>query len=145
MNESLKTNLNIHFQTIYKDTLNQNEILELINKVLKLYNKDEYNALDPVWSQSDIFLITYGDTLKQDNQKHLNTLSKFLDKYTKPYFNNLHILPFFPFSSDDGFSITDYEKIRPDLGSWEDMKSLSNNFRLMSDVVTIRIKMVTTM
>ena len=135
MNESLKTNLNIHFQTIYKDTLNQNEILELINKVLKLYNKDEYNALDPVWSQSDIFLITYGDTLKQDNQKHLNTLSKFLDKYTKPYFNNLHILPFFPFSSDDGFSITDYEKIRPDLGGWEDMKSLSNNFRLMSDVV----------
>ena len=122
MNESLKTNLNIHFQTIYKDTLNQNEILELINKVLKLYHKDEYNALDPVWSQSDIFLITYGDTLKQDNQKHLHTLSKFLDKYTKPYFNNLHILPFFPFSSDDGFSITDYEKIRSDLGSWEDMK-----------------------
>ena len=91
--------------------------------------------MDPVWSQSDIFLITYGDTLKQDNQKHLNTLSKFLDKYTKPYFNNLHILPFFPFSSDDGFSITDYEKIRPDLGSWEDMKTLSNNLRLMSDVV----------
>ena len=33
MNESLKTNLNIHFQTIYGEILDQNEILNLINDV----------------------------------------------------------------------------------------------------------------
>ena len=44
-------------------------------------------------------------------------------------------LPFFPYSSDDGFSITDYEEVRSDLGDWKDIKSLSKNFRIMSDIV----------
>ena len=44
-------------------------------------------------------------------------------------------MPFFPFSSDDGFSITDYEKVRDDLGEWSDIQSLSKKYKLMSDIV----------
>lgn len=135
MNESLKTNLNIHFQTIYGEILDQNEILDLINEVLSLYNNQDYNQTDPYWSQEDVFLISYGDTFFEKKEKKLKSLSKFMNKYGYPNFNNLHILPFFPFSSDDGFSITDYEKVRDDLGEWSDIQSLSKKYKLMSDIV----------
>ena len=135
MNESLKTNLNIHFQTIYGEILDQNEILDLINEVLSLYNNQDYNQTDPYWSQEDVFLISYGDTFFEKEEKKLKSLSKFMNKYGYPNFNNLHILPFFPFSSDDGFSITDYEKVRDDLGEWSDIQSLSKKYKLMSDIV----------
>ena len=135
MNESLKTNLNIHFQTIYGEILDQNEILNLINDVLILYDMKDYDQSDPYWSQEDIFLISYGDTFFENEVKKLKTLNKFMDKYAYPNFNNLHILPFFPYSSDDGFSIKDYEKVRHDLGDWNDVQSLSKKYQLMSDIV----------
>ena len=135
MNESLKTNLNIHFQTIYGEILDQNEILNLINDVLNLYDNKDYDQSEPYWSQEDIFLISYGDTFFENEEKKLKTLNKFMDKYAYPNFNNLHILPFFPYSSDDGFSIKDYEKVRHDLGDWSDVQSLSKKYQLMSDIV----------
>ena len=135
MREELKNNLNIHFQIIYKDILDQNEILKLINKVLDLFENKDQGITEPNWSQKDIFLISYGDSIVETSDNKLKVLSKFLNKYCKKYFNNVHILPFFPYSSDDGFSITDYEIVRPDLGNWHDMKSLSKDFRVMSDIV----------
>ena len=135
MREELKNNLNIHFQIIYKDILDQNEILKLINKVLDLFENKDQGITEPNWSQKDIFLISYGDSIVETSDNKLKVLSKFLNKYCKKYFNNVHILPFFPYSSDDGFSITDYEIVRPDLGNWHDMKLLSKDFRVMSDIV----------
>ena len=135
MREELKNNLNIHFQIIYKDILDQNEILKLINKVLDLFENKDQGITEPNWSQKDIFLITYGDSIVKTSDNKLNALSKFLNKYCKNYLNNVHILPFFPYSSDDGFSITDYEIVRPDLGNWQDIKLLSKDFRVMSDIV----------
>ena len=75
------------------------------------------------------------DSIVKTSDNKLKALSKFLNKYCKNHFNNVHILPFFPFSSDDGFSITDYEIVRPDLGNWQDIKLLSKDFRVMSDIV----------
>ena len=135
MREELKNNLNIHFQIIYKDILDQNEILKLINKVLDLFDNKDQGITEPNWSQKDIFLISYGDSIVETSDNKLKALSKFLNKYCKKHFNNVHILPFFPYSSDDGFSITDYEIVRPDLGNWQDMKLLSKDFRVMSDIV----------
>ena len=51
----------------------------------------------------------------------------------KPY--RVHILPYFPFTSDDGFAVSDYRAVRTDLGDWEDIKDIGENYRLMSDVV----------
>ncbi len=135
MREELKNNLNIHFQIIYKDILDQNEILKLINKVLDIFENKDQGITEPNWSQKDIFLISYGDSIVENSDNKLKALSKFLNKYCKKLFKNVHILPFFPYSSDDGFSITDYEIVRPDLGNWQDMKLLSKDFRVMSDIV----------
>jgi sucrose phosphorylase len=49
--------------------------------------------------------------------------------------NTVHILPFFPYSSDDGFSVIDYRQIDPALGDWNDVAQLNEHFGLMFDLV----------
>lgn len=88
-----------------------------------------------IFSQEDIILITYGDTLIRKEEVPLNTLHQFAGKYLKHMVSAIHILPFFPFSSDDGFSVKDFFSVNPELGTWEDITSLGNEFDLMCDLV----------
>ena len=89
------------------------------------------------FTQQDIALITYGDILLSDFASPLATLADFLESTSglRGVFNTLHILPFFPYSSDRGFSITDFKTVDPKLGSWHDIESLSERYRLMFDGV----------
>lgn len=93
--------------------------------------KDESNPL----TEKDTILITYGDNVQQEGKTHLQTLNKFVTKYCLPEINTTHILPCFPFTSDDGFSVTDYYEIDPNLGTWDDIKSLAETNNLMFDAV----------
>lgn len=79
-------------------------------------------------------LITYADTLRGEASP-LSVLTDFLIKYCGSAFNTIHILPFFPYSSDDGFSVIDYKKIDPQYGNWEDVEELSKYYHLMFDAV----------
>ena len=88
-----------------------------------------------LFRSKDILLITYADTLKCKNKKSLNVLSDFLDIYIKKIINIIHILPFYPSSSDGGFAVTDFFKIDSKHGNWNDLKKLSNNYKIMSDIV----------
>jgi glycosidase len=45
----------------------------------------------------------------------------------------------FPYTSDDGFSVTDYRSIDPLLGDWEQINALSKDYRLMFDFVANHI------
>jgi len=87
-------------------------------------------------SERDVILITYGDHIAHPPQSPLETLAKVLGDYVKGAVTTLHILPFFPYSSDDGFSVIDYGTVNPDLGTWGDIERLSASFRLMFDLVT---------
>ena len=87
------------------------------------------------FSEKDIFLITYGDSLKKKGEKPLSTLSKFGKTNLKGIFSAIHILPFFPYSSDDGFSVMDYYSVTPELGSWEDIGEIGKDFKLMFDLI----------
>jgi len=86
-------------------------------------------------SEKDVVLITYGDNIQKKGQPHLETLKEFVDKYCLPEINSTHILPFFPYTSDDGFSVSDYFKVDPNLGSWDDISNLSDSSNLMFDAV----------
>lgn len=86
-------------------------------------------------SERDSILITYGDMLHAEGERPLQTLTKFLTKHLKDIISTVHILPFYPFSSDDGFSVIDYRQVNPNLGNWEDVGKLGSNFRLMFDAV----------
>ena len=87
------------------------------------------------FSQEDVFLITYGDTLKKKGERPLETLYKFAVQQFKDVFSTIHILPFSPFSSDDGFSVIDFFTVNPEVGTWEDIRRLGKDFQLMFDLV----------
>ena len=70
-------------------------------------------------------LITYGDLLTTPGRPPLQVLASFLRRFMHGAINTVHILPFFPYSSDRGFSIVDYEEVDPRLGSWEDIAVLA--------------------
>jgi sucrose phosphorylase len=70
-----------------------------------------------------------------EDKKPLHSLKRFLTEYLRDTVTIVHILPFFPYSSDDGFSVIDYFGVNPELGSWEDIKAIGNDFTLMFDAV----------
>lgn len=86
-------------------------------------------------SERDSVLITYGDTLKDRAEKGLVTLKRFLDEEVGSAISTVHILPMFPFTSDDGFSVVDYNTINPKLGDWNDIELLGRHYHLMFDAV----------
>jgi sucrose phosphorylase len=89
----------------------------------------------PLWSQEDTVLITYGDSVQSTAQPPLPTLHAFLKQHLQDAFSMIHILPFFPWSSDDGFSVTDFRSVKPELGSWHDLRRISEDFDLAIDLV----------
>ncbi|MCB8942832.1 MAG: sugar phosphorylase [Ardenticatenaceae bacterium] len=90
---------------------------------------------DGRFSQKDAILITYGDMIQERIAPPLYSLSTFLRRHLAQKINTVHILPFYPYSSDDGFSVIDYQAVNPDLGSWQDVARIGQNFRLMVDAV----------
>lgn len=95
------------------------------------FKKSKAKSLD----QKDSILIVYGDSFIKRGEKPLKTLLRFLDAYVKDKISRVHILPFFPYSSDDGFSVIDYRKIDKKLGSWKNIEKISEKFPLMFDFV----------
>ncbi len=85
--------------------------------------------------ENDAILITYGDQFQEKNRRNLQSLSDFLNNYLGDSINRVHILPFYPYSSDYGFSVIDYRQVDPDIGTWEDISLLANDFLLMFDAV----------
>lgn len=88
-----------------------------------------------LWDQASTVMITYGDTFLSPKQKPLNTLKHFLDEHCEGLINSVHILPFFPYSSDDGFAVMDFSMVNESLGDWSDIQEISQDYRLMADLV----------
>jgi len=89
----------------------------------------------PGLTARDAILITYGDQVRASEQAPLQTLADFCATHLRDVVSGIHILPFYPYSSDDGFSIIDYRAVNPALGTWEDIARLRQDFRLMFDLV----------
>ena len=136
MDKKLKEKLKKHFEFIYPDK----DANKIISKVEKLANKYETKQTGSSWiSEKDAMLITYGDSIVEEGKPGLETLNEFLTKYVNDAISAVHILPMFPYTSDDGFSVVDYKKINPDLGEWKDVENLSKNYKLMFDAVVNHI------
>ncbi|GGI82321.1 sugar phosphorylase [Shewanella gelidii] len=88
-----------------------------------------------LWTEEDLVLITYGDSITHAQEAPLKTLHRFLSEHLQETVSSVHILPFFPYSSDDGFSVIDYSSVNESLGSWQDIRAIAKNYRLMADVV----------
>ncbi len=108
---------------------------EVYTMIHGLINNSERSAAKSWISENDVMLITYGDSIKKIGERPLVTLNNFLNKYGDDAITSVHLLPMFPFTSDDGFSVVDYRKISDDLGTWEDIDKLASNYNLMFDAV----------
>lgn len=104
---------------------------ELINRYRGRIPKPDDSSL----SERDSLLITYGDQVQEHGKAHLQTLAEFCEAHLKGVVGGVHILPFYPWSSDDGFSVKDYRAVDPALGDWNDIERLGESFRLMFDGV----------
>jgi glucosylglycerate phosphorylase len=129
----MMANLSAHLAFLY----GADEVPQLIPRVEKLIaeNRDRIPAREYRLTERDSILITYGDQVQVRGEKPLQTLSAFCQQHLTGVVNGIHILPFYPSSSDDGFSVVDYREVDASLGSWEDISSMQKHFCLMFDGV----------
>lgn len=105
-------------------------ILELIGQYRSRIESRPYHL-----SERDAILITYADQVQRPPEPPLAELNDFLISHIDGLINSVHLLPFYPYSSDDGFSVVDYTAVDPHFGSWHEVERLGRNFRLMFDAV----------
>lgn len=135
----LKQTVSYHLQAIYHEVAPDLSIDGLRDEIISLMRlEQEFHDTVPHknnWDQHDIVLITYGNSVQQPGEAPLKTLHRFLDSEVKGFINGVHILPFFPFCSDDGFAVMDYYQVNDKLGDWEDIEAIAKDYRLMADLV----------
>lgn len=132
-------------RSLYGEEVARETMPELVRlmRVHHAHKSDELieaeRSFDPAqrFSERDMILVTYADLVRPHGRTPLAALAGFLHALRRraPIFNTLHILPFFPYSSDRGFSITDFRTVDPKFGSWQDVEELGKSFRLMFDGV----------
>ncbi|WP_417863585.1 sugar phosphorylase [Vreelandella venusta] len=89
----------------------------------------------PTWSEKDQWVISYGDSIVAEETPPLAVLNEFLQRYLGERISGVHVLPFFPWSSDDGFSVIHYREVNPELGDWQHIRELANHYDVMGDLV----------
>ncbi|ASC71883.1 Putative sucrose phosphorylase [Halomicronema hongdechloris C2206] len=133
------TQLSSYIEPLLKRIYPEPVIPGLLDKILHLIEPYLTSAAEEnlkKWNHDNVLLITYGDSIaSSDGRSPLTALGDFLDTYLKDTITGVHILPFFPYSSDDGFAITDYQQVNPVLGDWEDIRHIAHHFNLMVDLV----------
>lgn len=87
------------------------------------------------WDESDVVLITYADQFHSNDLKPLPTFNQFYPQWLQRIFSHVHLLPFYPWSSDDGFSVIDYHQVASEAGEWQDIQQLGECSHLMFDFV----------
>ena len=139
--EHLSNTLKRHLETIYAgvEGVESEDYEQLCDELIGLMRVQQANT-EPAryinhWDETDCLVISYGDSILQQGEKPLHTLKQFLDRYADGYINGVHILPFYPFTSDDGFSVLDYSSVNESLGDWNDIQSIAADYSLMSDLV----------
>jgi len=128
------TRLRSHLEHLYGDQAAA--CLEALLRVVERHGTLTRNEETGQWDQHDVALITYGDQLHATGKNPLATLADFLSGAgIDELVNTVHLLPFYPSSSDDGFSVIDYREVDPGAGTWNDIDRLGRSFRLAFDLV----------
>lgn len=108
------------------------EMVGLINR----FPGSSFNNPNKTWiDETDAMLITYGDQIKEEGKPNLVSLHELLKEKVDGVVSAVHILPFYPYSSDDGFSVIDYFKVNPELGDWGHVEEIAKDFEIMFDGV----------
>jgi len=135
MNTTLQQVVSEHLSRIYPHL----DFVSIAADAIKTMGLDKAQSVYPLhqnkWTQQDAWVITYGDSIQNNDEPPLKTLKYFADTYLKESITGLHILPFFPYSSDEGFSVIDYSQVNDSLGTWGDIEAIGKEYDLMADLV----------
>ena len=131
----LKARISDHLAKLYIDE----DLDMLANDIIRIMAFDhsvkDVRSHINLWDEKDIVVITYGDSIKKENELPLVTLYNFLLEKLQGVINSVHILPFYPYSSDDGFSVINFSEVNQSLGDWENISAIASDFKLMADLV----------
>ncbi|MHA1838805.1 MAG: alpha-amylase family glycosyl hydrolase [Candidatus Ranarchaeia archaeon] len=95
-----------------------------------------FEALQRQIDQRDVVLITYADAIINERQAPLQSLCSFCKKYFQGFVSTVHVLPFYIWDIDRGFSVVDFYSVDPRYGTWKDFQCLSDVFpKRMVDLV----------
>jgi sucrose phosphorylase len=130
----LKDAIHEHLAFLYGAEAGQ-AAAQAVEERLEKFSRLAVRALVPRLTAADALLITYGDQFQQNGRPPLQTLLDFCQEFLAGVITGVHILPFFPYSSDDGFSVIDYRQVDGGLGDWRDVEAIAARFRLMTDAV----------
>jgi len=125
--------INKRINRLYPEEIAEKAVHSIIDLVFKY--KSRIKSHEYHLSEKDIILITYGDQVNRECEPSLQTLKEFMDNHLKGFVNSVHILPFYPYSSDDGFSVVNYNEVDPHMGSWREIEQLGADYRVMVDGV----------
>ncbi len=133
--ESFFTQAAVRLERLYNPEQVASLLLELQQELESFSPPDVVDPACRLWSQEDVILISYGDSIRSNDQPPLETLCRFFEQRLAGLISTVHLLPFFPFSSDDGFAVIDYLQVNPELGDWPQIAELNRSFDLMVDLV----------
>ena len=134
--------------------VSRDQLKKLRRRLLRLYGNDAEQMLERFymmigrygvgletlpnrkkWNEKDAVLITYADMVQDGENTPLSVLREFSNRHLKGAINTIHLLPFYPWSSDDGFSVIDYRQVAEENGTWQDVQDIGKDFNLMFDFV----------
>ncbi|WP_406686111.1 sugar phosphorylase [Rossellomorea vietnamensis] len=135
--QELVQNVEKRLRTIYGDDFKE-EFLTSFTELMDKWSRHAWESAAPV-SEENVYLITYGDSIYEEGKPTLSSLHTFLNEKVKGSVTDVHLLPMFPYTSDDGFSVVDYRQVDEKLGDWSNIEELSGDYRLMFDFVANHI------
>ncbi|MEB7916647.1 sugar phosphorylase [Enterobacter mori] len=134
MENKVNAKINKLIDLIYGETFTDTHrkvLLEKIGNAAYLITEKRKSG----WDEKDLVLITYADQFSATGEKALPVFTRFYNKWLSHSFSHVHLLPFYPWSSDDGFSVIDYHEVAPETGTWSDIAELKQSTSLMFDYV----------
>ena len=140
INDNINLDILKRLKYIYRATISANKTLDYSKKINQLINiyksKNSPSNVNEPWSEKTVLLITYADNVNNGLVgKTIRDFIMFYNKYFSTFIDSIHFLPFFPSSGDGGFSVKNHEEIDPVFGNWEEIKELSKNANIMTDLV----------
>lgn len=119
-----------------------NSAIEIVSQLKKLAADFKFRVSTDITAkkltEKDIALVVYANSIidRTGQKKPLQVLADFIDQFKlNEVFTIVHILPFYPWDTDRGFSVVDYYQVNPEYGDWQDIKRLSQKVKLMFDFV----------
>jgi sucrose phosphorylase len=131
----LKSRLEAHIAQIYPDINASTYADQLVAAMAyPAQSAPELTTNNP-WNEEDLVVICYANSIYAKDKVPLQTLREFCCKNFKDLVTTVHILPFYPYCADDGFSVIDYMQVNDQFGDWQDVAAIGENFRVMADLV----------